>query len=105
MEPGTDFDGVFYVKNTGTITWLKSDVDYVYVVGSDFAKHDVYYLPKDVAPGETVKLTVDFLAPYARGDRYVTEWQLKWGKKYWCLMDINIYIPAGPSPTPTGPSR
>lgn len=87
-----DFDGRWTVKNTGTQTWLASDVDYRYVSGEKMQKkNDVYDLPKDVKPGESVDIIVDMLAPDVTGT-FKTAWGLARSDRVFCNLNITIVV-------------
>lgn len=64
MKAGTDFDIIWYLKNTGTTTWTK-DYSLRYFSNTDFSKSgkERWRLSKPVAPGETGALTMDAIAP------------------------------------------
>lgn len=65
-NPGTDFDGVWTVKNTGTTTW-GTDYYIRFKSGTDMGKAVRFYLKSPVAPGETTDLVADLVAPPASG--------------------------------------
>jgi hypothetical protein len=71
---GVEFDGTWTFKNIGTSTW-NTTYDYRFSGGTNLAKAKLYSVPKTVAPGETVTLITDMVAP-AEGGRYTSYWEL-----------------------------
>ncbi len=71
---GEEFDGTWTFKNVGTSTW-STNYDYRFSGGTNLTKVKFYSLPKSVAPGETVTLVTDMVAP-AQGGRYTSYWEL-----------------------------
>jgi hypothetical protein len=77
FHPSEDFDGVWTFKNVGTSTW---NTHFYYRVaeksrGLGIAKANIYYLGKDVKPGESISLIADMVAPSTAG-RYVVYMEL-----------------------------
>jgi len=66
FAPGSSFDAVWRLKNTGTTTWT-TDYHLRFARGTNMAEADRYYLAAEVKPGETVNLTADMIAPSERG--------------------------------------
>lgn len=89
---GNEFDGTWTVKNIGTSTW---NTNYYYDItgeGTNLAKADRYYLGKTVAPGKSVTLVTDMVAPASAG-RYVSWWELRNDNgavfyKFYILIDV-----------------
>ena len=71
---GEEFDGAWTFKNIGTTTW-STDYDYRFSGGTNFSPVKFYALPKSVAPGETITIYADMVAPDTAG-RYVSYWEL-----------------------------
>jgi hypothetical protein len=74
FSAGQEFDGAWTLKNVGTTTW-SVDYDYRFSGGTNFSPVKFYALPKSVAPGETITLYADMVAPDTAG-RYVSYWEL-----------------------------
>ncbi len=91
LAPNTDFDWMWRVENTGTRTWGDTEVDYRYLSGDRFHKKEIYDLPRDVYPGETIELIVDMIAPGETGT-YTTTWSLRVGKKTFCPVTLTINV-------------
>jgi hypothetical protein len=91
FSPNEDFDARWTVKNTGTVRWDASGVDYVYVSGTAMHQQNGYDLPQHVKAGGQVELAVDMTAPAAPGT-YTTTWNIKEGKIYFCNMKITIKV-------------
>ncbi len=76
FNAGEEFDGAWTFKNVGTSTW---NTKYYYDFaerGTNIAKTNRYYLPKEVKPGESITIYADMVAPASTG-RYVSYWQLR----------------------------
>jgi hypothetical protein len=74
MDPGEDFTKTWRLQNVGTTTWSTA---YSLVHASDDAIEGPasVSLPKNVAPGETVEVSVDLTAPEADGT-HTSYWKL-----------------------------
>jgi hypothetical protein len=87
-----DFDGRWTVKNTGTKAWAASEMDYRYVSGTKtYAHADLYDLPKDVAPGESIQIIVDMITPNAVGN-FVTTWGINQGSRTICALPLYLTV-------------
>ena len=92
FSPNEDFDGRWTIKNTGTEIWLKTDVDYRYMSGTEMQTHDkVYDLPQEVDPGESVTVIVDMKAPSSTG-HYETFWALARHPAGFCVLPVRIEV-------------
>lgn len=74
FKAGNEFDGKWVFKNIGTSTWT-TGYEYRFASGTNLAKANKYTLSKSVAPGETITLITDMVAPASAG-RYVSNWEL-----------------------------
>ncbi len=75
FAPGTAFTKTWRVKNVGTCTWSTS-YSAVYVSGEKMGAPASVNLPNNVAPGQTVDITVQLTAPSSAGT-YRGYWQLR----------------------------
>uniref|UniRef100_A0A7C4KFA6 Nbr1 FW domain-containing protein n=1 Tax=Anaerolinea thermolimosa TaxID=229919 RepID=A0A7C4KFA6_9CHLR len=92
FSPRTDFDAKWTLKNTGTQTWLVSEIDYKYLSGDKMHKYnDLYDLPKEVKSGESVDIIVDMLSPEKAGS-YKAVWGLVRGSRTICEFSVNITV-------------
>jgi hypothetical protein len=91
FKPNTKFDMKWTLQNTGTKTWATSDVEFVYVSGRKMQTQDAYDLPKDVAPSESVTMTVKMNAPKVAGD-WRTVWTLETVSNDFCHVDVTITV-------------
>jgi len=66
-----DYDIVWTLKNTGTTTWT-TDYIYRFYAGDTLHQKSSYKLPKTVAPGESVDLTVDGKTSGLKGEKTAT---------------------------------
>jgi hypothetical protein len=80
---GTNFNRVWQVRNTGTCTWSRG-YSLVFVSGDRMGLTKSIPLPKTVAPGETVDITLNLDTPITAGSY----------KGYWKLQnDIGSLVP------------
>ena len=75
FKAGDTFNKTWRLKNVGTCTWSTS-YTLVYVSGDKLGALASVQLPKSVAPGQTVDVTVAMTAP-ANAGTYRGYWQLK----------------------------
>jgi hypothetical protein len=75
FKAGDAFNKTWRLKNIGSTTW-STDYSLVFVSGEQMSAPASLKLPKSVAPGGTVDLTVSMTAPNAAGT-YRGNWQLK----------------------------
>lgn len=91
LKPNAKFNMVWQLQNAGTATWVVDDVDFEYVSGRKMQEQDVYDLPLDVAPGETVNMSVAMNAPKVAGD-WKTVWTLRAGDDDFCHVNVTIVV-------------
>ncbi len=72
-SPGTPFTKTWRIKNAGNTTWT-TDYTLIKVSADGFGGQTSVKFPKQVAPGETVDLSVDFTAPTTTG-RHTSLWR------------------------------
>jgi hypothetical protein len=75
MLPNQQFTKVWRLQNTGKCTWTKSYA-VVYFSGEQMSAPASVPLAGDVAPGQTVDLSVDMVAPASPGT-YQGNWKLR----------------------------
>lgn len=75
VAPGETFTKVWRLKNRGTCTWT-ADYMLVFVRGDQMGGTTAVHLPGNVAPGQTVDVSVTLIAPDKRGG-YVGYWMLR----------------------------
>jgi hypothetical protein len=75
VDPGIALKKTWRLKNIGTCWWNKS-YKLVFVGGEPMGGVTAVNLPKDVAPGQTIDLTIGLTAPTAPGT-YIGYWQLQ----------------------------
>lgn len=88
FDPGEKFTKTWQLKNAGTTTWTKSYA--LFFVAGDHMDGPVSVpVPSEVAPGQTVNISVDLKAPDSSGTK----------KGYWrmanasgTLFDTSIYV-------------
>lgn len=75
MQPGQTFTKIWRLTNTGTCTWT-SEYDAVWFSGEKLGAPLSVPLNGNVAPGQTVDLAVDMVAPQQAGT-YQSYWKLR----------------------------
>jgi len=71
----TTFTKTWRIRNTGTCTWTPS-YSIVYVDGEKFGAPNFVSMPANVAPGESVAVSVNLVAPNSAG-HYRGNWMLR----------------------------
>lgn len=90
LTAGVDFDGRWTVTNTGSKSWLASEVDFRYIGGTKFqTKGDTFDLKADVASGSSYTVIVDMIAPKEPG-WYAATWAIVRGSQNIC--NLNLYF-------------
>jgi Na+-transporting methylmalonyl-CoA/oxaloacetate decarboxylase gamma subunit len=74
MEPGENFTKTWRLKNAGTSTWTNA-YSFVYISGDLMGDTTSVPIVDDVAPDETVDLSVDMVAPLESGT-YRSYWKM-----------------------------
>ena len=72
----TTFKKTWRIKNIGTCTWNSNDVSLIFDSGERMGAPASLALPTNVAPGQTVDITVDMTAP-ANAGHYFGYWKFK----------------------------
>lgn len=91
FSPRTGFDATFTVKNTGSKTWDRNSVDFVYLSGDQIHRVSGYDLDKDVKVGQTITLYVSMQAPKTAAN-YTTYWTLQSGSAKFCRLTVVINV-------------
>lgn len=92
LKVGSDFDGRWVVKNTGSKTWHSSDADIRFTAGKKFgASATVFDLAKDVAPDGKYTFIVDMKTPADPGT-YTSTWVMAEGSQTLCVLNLNIKV-------------
>jgi len=93
VKKGVDFDGRWVVKNTGTETWLKGDIDIKYISGIKFqvAGEDALDMTSDVAHDASYTVIVDMVAPTTVGS-YVATWALVRSNTTVCTLPLTVIV-------------
>jgi hypothetical protein len=90
-SPRENFDAVWKVKNSGTKSWDKNSVDFIYYSGDQFHKVSGYDLQTDVSSGSTTTVGADMVAPKTAGS-YTTYWALRIAEKNFCVISLTIRV-------------
>jgi hypothetical protein len=92
MTPGTEFDGRWTIKNTGTSDWNAGTTDFAYVSGQKMQKRgDAFDIEAGLDVGKTMDLIVDMVAPRDTGF-YHAEWAVKRSGTTLCILPIDIWV-------------
>jgi hypothetical protein len=116
FAPGATFKKTWRLKNIGTCTWT-TGYFLVFSSGEKMGGPTSAPFPTSVAPGQTVDLTVNLIAPNT-GGTYRGNWMLMnstnglfgigtgANKPFWVEIKVTgaTATPGTPSPTPTGPT-
>jgi len=115
FAPGAVFTKTWRLKNIGTCTWTTS-YTLIFDTGAKMGGSDSLALPKSVAPGQTIDLSVTLTAPNT-GGTFRGYWKFKnaagvpFGigtdgtKSFWVEIKVSgpTVTPGGPTATPTTP--
>ncbi len=94
------FDVSWTLRNDGKTTWTKQ-YSLRYYSGASLGERTIYYFPKEVPPGEEIKLIVDMVAP-----NYTATLNTNWvlanadGAAFFPVY-LQVQIVNGPTVTPT----
>lgn len=91
FSPRTSFDATFTVKNTGSKTWDRNSVDFIYLSGDQIHRVSGYDLDKDVKVGQNITLSVSMQAPKTAAN-YSTYWTLRSGSANFCRLTVVINV-------------
>ncbi len=92
LKSREDFDAVWTVKNISGKTWEMTSVDYKFVSGTEMQKYGkAFDFKQTVKSGESVKITVDMLAPVNTGS-YTTTWAIVQGSSTLCSLPITVVV-------------
>ena len=75
VEPGTAFTKTWTIQNTGTCTWT-TGYALVFKSGEQMGGNGVNYLPVDVAPGQSIGISLNLVAPNTAGT-YRGDWIMR----------------------------
>ena len=92
VGPREDFDAIWRIQNSGYAEWDKDEIDFRYLRGTKLQKRiDVYILPNNIEPQDTLDIRVDMVAPAEPGE-YTSVWGLMDGDKLLCAVMIDIIV-------------
>ena len=95
LKPDTDFDMVWTLRNTSSMTWDKSQVDVRYRGALNGVRihqgPDVYDLNETVKPGQEYRVVLDAFSPSKPG-QYAEGWELVQGSKSLCTFYLVIEV-------------
>ncbi|MCC6298525.1 MAG: hypothetical protein IT314_04455 [Anaerolineales bacterium] len=75
FAPGSRITKVWRLKNSGTCTWT-TNYRIVFVGGTQMGGQNFMPLPTSVAPGQTIDIPMNFIAPVIVGE-YRGNWQIR----------------------------
>ena len=79
------------IRNTGTATWQAGSFEFTYLDGAQLHNDDLVPLTANVAPGQTVVLSVPMKAPNVPND-YTTHWGIRHGDVFFCRLQLTISV-------------
>jgi len=93
FSAGAFFDTIWTLMNTGTITWVKGNVDFAFVSGAKMYLNgiSVIDLPATTAPNQSVAFTIHMQAPLVNGT-YTDTWNLREGSSIYCTASVTIIV-------------
>ncbi len=92
FDPGTFFDTVWTLVNTGSESWVVGNVDFVYQGGTKMHLNgDFLDLPTTTAPNQSIILLIHMQAPATKGT-YSETWSLKGGGTTFCSVSMVIEV-------------
>lgn len=108
MSPGQTFTKTWRLVNTGTCTW-STDYSIAVFSGESMSANNGEQLPNSVAPGQSVDISVDLVAPATAGT-YQGNWKLRNASGQWFGIGPNgnspfwvkIVVAGTPAATSTG---
>ena len=92
LANGTDFAKTWRIRNSGSCIWTTA-YRVVFIGATSMARANSIPLPNDVAPNQTVEVTVPMIAPPSSGT-YASEWRLQTptGVKFGPKMYVRIIV-------------
>ena len=75
LNAGSAFTKAWRLQNSGSCKW-DAGFDIVFVKGNQLGANTAYDLPYEVAPGQTIDISINMLAPSVNG-KYSSDWMLK----------------------------
>ncbi len=92
FSPKETFEIGWKVRNTGTLDWDPSSVDFAYYAGTKMYVYSPVPLPATVVAGDEIALGASMVAPRNSGS-YTTVWTLRRGGNDFCHVTIRINVP------------
>jgi len=75
FTPGAEFTKMWELRNNSDCVWT-TDYSVVFIGGSQMSAPDVVPLERAVAPGETIDIAIEMIAPEFRQESYRGNWQM-----------------------------
>lgn len=92
FTPGEEYQDLHWIiKNKSLSTWLASNVDLIFVSGTNLHNLKTYNLLVDTPPNTDVDLLLDLLIPSVNGT-YTENWALVQGTTKLCTMNLTIVV-------------
>ena len=92
FSPNEEFDATWTIKNTGSVDWDASQIDYRYVSGTATYKHNsAYDFPSSVASGNSITIIVDMIAPSTAAN-YESYWGVFSSSSNFCSLPLRITV-------------
>lgn len=113
--PGEPFTKTWRLINTGSCTWTR-DYAVVWFSGESMGVDQQWHFASDVAPGDSIDITVDMVAPMQTG-AFQSNWKIRNGTgelfglgpngdaPFWVIIEVRAEntatVPVQPTPVPT----
>jgi len=85
------FTAEWTIENTGSETWLASNIDFFHSGGRDMHESDIADLPRNVRTGAQVTLRIEMRAPGNSGT-YTSTWTLGTQRDPMCIVSVRIRV-------------
>jgi hypothetical protein len=91
-KSGVAFTTGWKVRNVGSSAWDANSVEFTYVGGAKLHDYYLVNLDANVAPKQSVILSVHMRAPKRSATTYTTVWSLRQGDTFFCRLTVSIYV-------------
>lgn len=91
IEKEAKFYAFWTVQNTGSKTWTRTTIDFVYTGGYRHEGTKIQDTKETVVPGDTLRLSAFFIAPKNPGE-YRSFFTLMVGQRQFCSMKIEFVV-------------
>ncbi len=90
-NPREKFSVGWNIRNIGTATWEEGSFEFTYLEGARLNPDGMVPLRANVAPGQSVVLSVPMNAPITPR-MYTTYWGIRQGNNFFCRLELTIIV-------------